>query len=336
MVVLVTGATGFLGGVLIQQLLNNEKIAAKDIRILALADECCIDFEEKCIEVIRGDLLLPDSLHGIMKDVTDVYHNAAIVITESVTREVMMKVNFHATIELAKMFLKEESTKKFVFASSFGVYGMKYPKYPITENYRKNPQNNYQESKLLAEEQLMKLHEENDLNFTAIRNPLIIGPGDKNITLRLVKGLLENKIPYLGKGQNKSSYVDARDSAQAMILSTKKTISKGQSYNIKSFDISQRDYFDFHAKACGDCYPTKQFPVWIAYLFAWFKEMTTPKGQESLINRTRVRRFAYPRILDTKKIESELGFKPQHTDSEKVIQESIQYLRANGFLDDRR
>ncbi|MHA1123868.1 MAG: NAD-dependent epimerase/dehydratase family protein [Candidatus Heimdallarchaeota archaeon] len=187
MVVLVTGATGFLGGVLIRKLLKEEKLQGKDIRVLALADDCCDDLEEIGAEIIRGDLMLPDSLKGIMKDVTTVYHNAAIIITESVSREVMMKVNYQATIDIAKAFLKEESAKKFVFASSFGVYGMKYPKYPISENYTKNPQNNYQESKLLAENHLIKLHKENGLDITAIRNPLIIGPGDRNITLRLVK-----------------------------------------------------------------------------------------------------------------------------------------------------
>lgn len=333
MVVLVTGATGFLGGVLIRKLLNDEKLTGKDIRVFALAEECCDDLEQLGVEIIRGDLLHQDTLKGIMKDVTDVYHNAAIIITESVSREIMMKVNYHATIDLAKEFLKEESTKKFVFASSFGVYGMKYPKYPISEGFPKNPQNNYQESKLLAENHLIKLHQENDLDITAIRNPLIIGPGDRNITLRLVNGLIQNKIPYLGKGKNKSSYVDARDTAQAMILSTKKSPSKGKIYNIKSFDISQKDYFDYHAKACGDCYPTKRFPVWLAYLFAWYKEKTTPKGQESLINRTRVKRFAYPRMLDTKKIQNELGFQPQHSDSEKVIHEAIQWLRDNNLLE---
>ena len=333
MVVLVTGATGFLGGVLIRKLINEEKLTGKDIRVFALAEECCDDLEQLGVEIIRGDLLHPESLKGIMNDVTDVYHNAAIIITESVSREIMMKVNYHATIDLAKEFLKEESTKKFVFASSFGVYGMRYPKYPISEEFPKNPQNNYQESKLLAENQLIKLNQENDLDITAIRNPLIIGPGDRNITLRLVNGLIQNKIPYLGKGKNKSSYVDARDTAQAMILSTKKSVSKGKIYNIKSFDISQKDYFDYHAKACGDCYPTKRFPVWLAYLFAWYKEKTTPKGQESLINRTRVKRFAYPRMLDTNKIQSELGFKPQHSDSKKVIHEAIQGLRDNNLLE---
>ena len=141
MVVLVTGATGFLGGVLIKKLLKDEKLTGKDIRVLALKDECCIDLEEQGIEIFRGDLQHLGSLKGLLKDITIVYHNAAIVISESVTREVMMKVNFHATIDLAKEFLKEETSKKFVFASSFGVYGMKYPVYPITEEYRKNPQN---------------------------------------------------------------------------------------------------------------------------------------------------------------------------------------------------
>ena len=105
MVVLVTGATGFLGGVLIRKLLKEEKLTGKDIRVFALQDECCVDLEEQGIEIIRGDLQHLDSVKGLLKDVSTVYHNAAIVITESVSRDVMMKVNFQATIELAKEFI---------------------------------------------------------------------------------------------------------------------------------------------------------------------------------------------------------------------------------------
>jgi len=38
-------------------------------------------------------------------------------------------------------------------------------------------------------------------------------------------------------------------------------------------------------------------------------------------------------MLNTKKIESELGFQPQHSDSEKVIHEAIQWLRENDLLE---
>lgn len=332
MSILVTGITGYLGSVLVKELLESGEFTGKDIRILVKKGRDVSKWEKEGIEVFRSDLRDRESLKGIMKDITTVYHNAAIIVNESVSREEMMAVNYYGTIALAEEFLKEKTTEKFVFASTFGVYGMKFPKHPVKEDSPKKPENNYQETKYLAEKHLHDLTATNGLNVSSIRNCLILGPGDISTSPRVAKGLMENKIPFLGKGTNLFSAVDARDSSQAMILTTKKPIAKGQAYNIKSFDINQRDYFNFYAKACNNAYPTKHYPCWLAYIFAWFKEKTTPKGQEVLITRTRVNRYCLQRILDTTKIEQELGFKPQHTDAEKVIFESINWLKENNYL----
>ncbi len=88
----------------------------------------------------------------------------------------------------------------------------------------------------------------------------------------------------------------------------------------------------FYADACGGCYPKRSVPVWLAYLFAWFKELTTPKGKEVLVSRNRIRRFTNTRLLDTTKIETELGFTPEHTDAKTVISEAVRWLIDNGYL----
>ncbi|MBN1328237.1 MAG: NAD-dependent epimerase/dehydratase family protein [Candidatus Heimdallarchaeota archaeon] len=332
MTILVTGITGYLGSVLVKELLESGEYTGKDIRVLVKKGRDVTEWENLGVEVFRGDLKDKKSLTGIMKDITTVYHNAAIIVNEAVSREEMTLVNYQGTIALAEEFLKEVTAEKFIFASSFGVYGMKFPNYPIKEDSPKKPANNYQETKYLAEQYLHNLYDTQGLNVSSIRNCLILGPGDISTSPRLVRGLLAGKIPYLGKGANRLSMVDARDSCKAMILTTKKPVSKGQVYNIKSFDIKQRDYFNFYAKACNNAYPKKYYPCWIAYLFAWSKEKTTPKGKEVLITRTRVNRYCSTRLLDTTKIENELGFKPQHTNPEIVINETIDWLKKNNYL----
>lgn len=332
LVVLVTGVTGFLGGVHLKNLIENNDFSRKDLRVLIMEHEDPTPFIDKGIDVFVGDLAFPESLSGIMKDVLVVYHIAAIPINEAANRDVMMRTNYGGTIKLAEEFLREESTEKFVYASTFGVYGMQFPKHPVAEDYLKNPDNNYQESKYLAEKHLLSLAKEQDLNVTSIRNSLILGPGDKVTSFRIANGLLNNQIFYLGHGRYLSSYVDARDSSEGMILATKTSKAKGEAYNIKSFDISQKEIFDLYAKACGGCYPSKKYPVFLAYLFAWFKEKTTKKGEESLVSRTRVKRYTNNRLLDTTKIEKDLGYQPQHTNKEKVINESIDWLVKNNLL----
>jgi nucleoside-diphosphate-sugar epimerase len=313
-------------------LIEHENIPPKDIRFLVRDFEDYKDLVDLGCQPFIGDLIDPKSLKGITQDITTVYHNAAIVINEAASPEIMMKVNHYGTIALVEDFMKSNSTEKFVFASSFGVYGFNFPKYPITEEYKINPANAYQESKWESEKYLQAKFQENGINYSAIRNSLIVGPRDIVTSPRVCQGLIEGNIPYLGKGKNLLSMVDARDSSRAMIKTAKDSNAKGQAYNIKSFDISQRNYFNFYSEACNIPYPKKKYPCWVAFLFAWFKELTTPKDQEVLITRTRVKRYCNTRLFDTSKIEQELNFKPLHTDSKKVISESVSWLVENKLL----
>ncbi|NHJ83850.1 MAG: NAD-dependent epimerase/dehydratase family protein, partial [Asgard group archaeon] len=293
-----------------------------------------IDYWKKLgVSIHVGNLLDHDSLKGIMKDVTDVYHNAAIVVNEAVSKEIMFKVNFEGTQVLIDEFLKEKTTSKFIQASTLGVYGFNYPKYPIKETYKLKPANNYQYSKLLAEEALLKAHNEHGMYVSMIRNSLIVGPRDTVTSLRVAQGLINGSIPYLGKGTNEFSMVDARDSSRAMITAAKNPAANGECFNIKSFDINQKDYFNFYADACNVARPSKQYPKWLALTFAFFKELTTPKGKEVLITRTRVNRYTAIRLLDITKIKEKLNFEPKHTDANKVIKESVDWLIHNNYLD---
>ena len=333
LVVLVTGATGFLGSVHTRNLISREGLNGNEIRILAMLSENIDELKKLQIESFIGDLQYPETLKGIMKDVTTVYHLAAIVVNESVTREIMMRVNYKGTEALVNEFLKEKTTEKFVFASTLGVHGFDFPNYPVTEEYPLNPQNNYHESKLLAENYLINCSHENGIDTTAIRNSLIVGPYDTVTSVRVAKGLLNGQISYLGKGKNKFSMVDGRDSSKAMIMSSKDKTAKGKAYNVKSFDITQRDYFNRYAECCGGCYPKRTVPKWLANLFAWYKEKTTPEGQEVLVTRTRIHRYTSDRMLDTTKIETELGYTPDYSDPKVVINDSIQWLIDNDYLD---
>jgi nucleoside-diphosphate-sugar epimerase len=330
--ILVTGATGFLGGVLVRHLIENENISPKDIRFLVRDFEDYKDLVDLGAKPFIGDLGDTETLKGIMKDISIVYHNAAIIINEAAPPDVIMKVNYEGTITLVDEFMKSNLAEKFVFASSFEVYGFKYPKYPINEEYKKNPANSYQLSKWKCEQYLYEKFLENGLNYTAIRNSLIIGPRDIVTSFRVCQGLIEKKIPYLGKGTNEFSMVDVRDSTRAMIKSVKESNSKGKAYNVRSFDVNQRDYFNYYSEACNIPYPEKKFPYWLAYLFAWFKEKTTPKDQEVLITRTRVDRYCNTRLLDASKIEQEINFKPIHIDAKKVITDSVNWLIENNYL----
>ena len=332
MVVLITGVTGFLGGVVTKHLIEEEGYKPDELRFLARNNEKAKEFSELGLELFYGDLAKPDTLKGIMKDVTDVYHNAAIVINEAATEEIMYKINHLGTMALVEEFLKSNTAHKFNFASTFGAYGFKFPKHPVSEDFPLQPANFYQKSKVMVEKDLTKKHNEQGLNFTAYRYPLIVGPRDTLTSYRLCKGLLNGKIAYIGHGRNTFSMIDARDGARAMVACSENGNSSGEIYNIKSFDISQNDYFNHYSDALGIARPKKRYPKWFLLSLAWFSEMTTPKDKEVLITRTRVNRYSEVRLTDISKIQKEVNFQPKHTDSKKVITESVNWLLDNKML----
>jgi len=173
---LVTGATGFLGSVHTRSLLSS--FSPGDLRILAHPSEDVSFYADLGIDIFRRNLAIPSPLTGIMVDVTTVYHLAAIVVNDSVSREEMFRVNFEGTRALVDAFLRSTSSERFIFSSSLGVYGFSFPPYPIPETFPLNPQNNYHESKMLAERYLLNASSTYGFHASALRNTPIVGPFD--------------------------------------------------------------------------------------------------------------------------------------------------------------
>jgi nucleoside-diphosphate-sugar epimerase len=332
MVILVTGASGFLGSVHVKQLLESSKYDKNDIRVLVRKTSKTEHLKKLGVELFQGELTSLESLHGIMTDVTDVYHLAAIVINEAVSSKVMYDVNVGGTKRLLQEFLQENSTQKFILASSIGVYGFTFPKKAVSEDYRKKPNNAYQKSKLMAEEVLWRAVEEHDIHCSAIRNPLITGPGDTVTSIRVCQALNNDQIKIMGDGTNKFSMVDARDSSKAMLFAANNPKAKREAFNVKSYDIKQIDYFTYYAQACGADIPQKHLPKWVIYLYAWWKELTTPKGKEVMITRTRVDRYSDTRMLDIAKIMKDLAFQPDYSNPKEVIFDSVNWLKERNLL----
>jgi UDP-glucose 4-epimerase len=114
------------------------------------------------------------------------------------------KVNVTQTIDLAKK-AKNSSVKHFIFMSTVKVYGEE-TNIAYTESSDCNPQDNYGKSKLKAEQELLKLEDDN-FKVSIIRTPIVYRYGVKANIKNLV-GLVA-KIPILpfGNIRNKRSMV---------------------------------------------------------------------------------------------------------------------------------
>jgi nucleoside-diphosphate-sugar epimerase len=141
--ILVTGGTGFVGRSLVGKLLAD----GRSVRILSRRAN---DSQHPNISICRGDLTNQQDLKAAMKGCEVVFHCAA----EKTDRNIMAAVNVTATRNLFELS-REMRIRYFCHLSSVGVIGRTRQKL-VDESAPCNPMNEYEATKLAAEEIVRK------------------------------------------------------------------------------------------------------------------------------------------------------------------------------------
>ncbi|MDX2505488.1 MAG: NAD-dependent epimerase/dehydratase family protein, partial [Gammaproteobacteria bacterium] len=218
--ILVTGATGFVGRALIMRLLAN------DVNVLAGVRTRLVGFPDAVQEAVIGDLsVLGDASlalkHTLFEDVDIVVHTAARVHimndTSNDPLEEFRKVNTYATLNLAKQ-AADSGVKRFVFLSSIKVNGeLTMPCHLFSSDDTFVPTDPYGLSKYEAEQGLLALAKETGMEVVIIRPPLVYGPGVKANFASMMRWM-EKSIPLpFGAIHNQRSLV-ALDNLVSFII----------------------------------------------------------------------------------------------------------------------
>src|SRR5260370_35154237 len=128
MAVLVTGATGFLGGRLAQVLVAR----GEAVRILARPGSDIEHLADLQLEIVQGDLAATASLAAAVKGVTHIYHCAACS-TDWAPWDVFYAANVAGVRNLLDAALQVTSLQRFLHVSPPAAYG--YPAGPCTESH---------------------------------------------------------------------------------------------------------------------------------------------------------------------------------------------------------
>jgi nucleoside-diphosphate-sugar epimerase len=313
---LVTGATGFLGRFLVQELINNNY----QLTILAReTSDTSVLQQYSNLEVKIADLTKKKSLKKALDDEIEViFHNAAAVDEWGKYRY------FHENNVIGTKNLFEEAikhrVKKFVYTSTAAMYEYDEER-ELTEDEPKMALNNYQKSKIAAEEWLFTKAALEGIAVTAVRPPGIIGPGNNYMVSRLAIGLANEKVPMIGSGEKKQSYVDSRDTAYCLRLAAETSLSDNEAFNVKSFDVSAKDYWLTAAEILDKDIEFIHYPYPIAYFFAILSESwgkLVKKKRSPQATRFRVNYFGKQFLLDITKAEQKLHYKPKYNFAESM------------------
>jgi len=199
----VTGGAGFIGGHLVDFLLNNHKVTIYDN--LSNSSENILNLLiKKGAQFVKGDILNYDTLIKSSKGFDLVIHLAAkLDVTESTLHpEEVVNINVNGTVNVLKSCIKN-NIKKMIFASSAAVYGDS--NIAVTEDIETKPISPYGTSKMLAENKIKKMSK-NNLDYINLR--LFNTYGERQN--RQYAGVISNFAENLSKGNPLLIYGDGK------------------------------------------------------------------------------------------------------------------------------
>ena len=311
MKVLVTGATGFIGRYLVEDLIKNDY----EVRVLTRQ----ISYKNKDIDIFLGDLTKKETITDAFQNIQAVFHNAAYAMDWGSKSE-MYKVNVEGTRNVANI-CKEKKVPRLIFTSSAGVYGFPNSNIEIDEDYEKKPLNYYQKSKLESEYVLQKY---SDLNVSIIRPCLVLGSGGNAVKI-LLKRIEQNKMQFIGNGNTHISLVHPDDVVQCLRLAAEKD-KENDVFNTVSVICTVKELLNEITNQMEIEPIKKHAPYFLTYLNAIFDE-TLSKNEPSL-TRFRVKSFGTNRIISNKKAIKKLGFKPKYNLYE-IVKDMVSWYKKS-------
>jgi len=197
--VLVTGATGFLGGALTRKINLDE-------RLLVTSGVRCEKRELDGEQLVIGDLSSSFDISEYLSQQNVVIHTASLAHNKANnTSSDFESINTQGTLRLARQ-AAEAGVKRFIFISSIGVNG-NISSRPFSELDIPNPSEPYAESKWRAEQGLWEIQKSTGMEIVIIRPPLVYGPNAPGNFATLIRWV-DKGIPLpLGSVNNKRSYI---------------------------------------------------------------------------------------------------------------------------------
>ncbi len=212
---LVTGASGFIGSTLIEEL----NTLGFDVQALMRRSSSAANLEGLKYERVEGDLSDLASLKSAVKNADYVFHLAGAISAPD--RAAYFEHNAAGTRRLAEAVAEARpGLSRFVFVSSLSAGGPAQSLEPRDEQQTDAPVSAYGESKQQAEKDLLKYRDAFPISI--VRPPMVYGPKDK-ATFIFVQTVARNLMPiFTGGGEGGHKYystVHVRDLVRGIVQS---------------------------------------------------------------------------------------------------------------------
>lgn len=279
--ILVTGGTGLVGSHLLYHLTQKNDFVRATYRhkpkietvkhvFSYYTDNPSHSFDK--IEWIECDITNVPQLDLAFKNITQVYHCAAMVSFDPNDYYQLRNINIYGTANVVNLCISH-NVEKLCYVSSIATLGKTDNGNSITEDTEWNkeePHNVYAITKYGAEMEVWRGTQEG-LNVVIVNPGIIIGPGYWNSSSGYIFKKIYKGLSYYTTG--KTGYVDVNDLCKSMILLTN-GLYNNEAYIITSDNLSFKDFSQKIAQHLNVNIPNKEVSnrmLDIAWRFDWLR-----------------------------------------------------------------
>lgn len=325
--VLITGATGLLGGHLIKELQQR----GEDIRALVLPVENADKLEKHGVGIVRGDITDANTLGPAVEDVELIFHLAGMMGVWRPLADYRL-VNVTGSENLYKAAQKA-GVRRYVHTSSHTVYGLGYGRF-LTENDALRPDPDpYSLTKAEGDRLMRRLMLNSNVETVILRPGTFFGPGDRLHFGRMAQKMKDGKGVIIGRGDNALPFCYVTDVVQGFLLAAYHENAPGNVFNITNDQpLTQLEMFNAIADAVGGVRPTRHLPYLPIYYGSIVAEKVVARVTHTkpIVTQLGAMMFGSDNRHSVEKARRELGYEPK-VDLRTGITLAAEWFNAGGM-----
>ena len=327
--ILITGATGFIGGFIVDEALRRNM----NVWVALRKSSSRQWLTDERIHFLEVNLTSEEDLVEKMRNLQFDYVVHAAGVTKCLHKEDFHRINVGGTKSLVNVLLRlEMPLKKFVYLSSLSVFGPireEQPYTEITENDKPAPNTEYGKSKLEAERFLM----ESELPVVILRPTGVYGPRERDYFM-MAKSIKAHTDFAVGYKPQDITFVYVLDVVQAIFLAIEKG-EPGRKFFLSDGSVYRSSTFsDLIRKELGNPWWIRiTAPIWLLRIITFCGEyIGRMTGKITALNNDKYHIMKQRNWrCDIEPARRELGFEP-HYQLEEGVRLTIQWYRENGWL----
>ena len=326
--IVVTGATGHIGNVLVRTLLSQ----GEKVRVFLLPGEPTDSLDGLHYETARGNVLNKKSLEAAFKGAKAVFHLAGIIAITPGKRKLLYDVNVQGTKNVINACLKMK-VKRLIYTSSIHAF-VEPPRHKIIDETQliipEGVNGHYAKSKAIATLDILRAVKKRNLDAVICCPSGVIGPYDYNISEmgRMIIDFGRKKLKAYINGAY--DFVDVRDVVNGLIAAWKKG-RKGEIYILSGEQIKIKEILNNLQNASGVNPPDFVLPAWIAIATSPFAILHYKlRRQKPIFTAYSVKTLRSNSKTDHTKARHELGYCPRS--ARESLTDSYNWFKNNGYI----